>query len=94
MTTDAWTAGATLAIAIATGVNVLLFIWATRRANKTDARIQHLLGSLDSHSTLQLAFAAKAAGSKVIAWERAKKPMPKAQVHGQEFKTDEIYIVF
>jgi hypothetical protein len=56
--------------------------------------MEHLIGSQESHSTLRLALAAKAAGIPVIAWKREhKRAITKDQVHGQPYKLDPIYIM-
>jgi hypothetical protein len=95
------TALATVVIAVATGVNVWIVKRAANATNQAKSRmeklignIEFLIGSLDSHSTFQLALAAEAASVPVIAWKRShKQAIPKEQEHVQPFKFDPIYIM-
>src|SRR5437773_9222399 len=72
------TALATVVIAVATGVNVWIVKRAANATNQANSRmeklignIEFLIGSLDSHSTFQLALAAEAASVPVIAGSEA-----------------------
>jgi hypothetical protein len=53
-------------------------------------RLNFLIGSIESHSTLHLRMAAKAAGVKVIWWDPTIEPPPFPFTHGDVDKLEEI----